>query len=121
MSAATRMTQEELAAFFRYLVVECGYSDISLIPGERYTCIARMGFTHAIIVGPVGNRYGFDDRWCYHHYGSAKAAIDAWDGEGEPKGWFRQPGTGRRISQSPDEYDDNGQRVCAVGVEYVRR
>jgi hypothetical protein len=40
--------------------------------------------------------FGFDRAYCYDHVGSAIAALCAWDGEGEPLGWFRNPDTGRR-------------------------
>jgi hypothetical protein len=39
---------------------------------------------------------------------------------GEPDGWFRHAKTGRRVSRSADEMDENGNRVGAVGVIYVR-
>lgn len=115
------MTQEELAAFFRYLIVDCGYRNVSMIPGDRYACLAGFMHTVAIITGKIGDRWSVSDRWCYHDYESASAALAAWDGEGEPKGWFRQPMTGRRISESLHEFDDEGNLVGAVGVEYVRR
>ena len=41
-------------------------------------------------------------------------------GEGEPEGWFRHADSGRRISRSAEEIDENGERVGAVGVLYVR-
>lgn len=61
-----------------------------------YACIVRFAFTHAIITGRFGDDDSYDDRWCYHDYATAKAALDAWDGEGEPNGWHRHPATGRR-------------------------
>lgn len=74
-------------------------------PGH-YACIWPLMFTHAIIVGKMGDDDEYEDRWCYHTYADAKAALDAWNGEGEPEGWHRHPPTGRRR----DEY----------GVETVR-
>ena len=46
--------------------------------------------------GPVwySPAYRFEDRWCYHSYDAAKAALDAWDGEGKPTGWHRDPASG---------------------------
>lgn len=38
----------------------------------------------------------YDDGWCYDSVEAAIAAAEAWDGEGEPAGWFRHPFSGRR-------------------------
>jgi hypothetical protein len=76
-------------------------------------------FTHAIIIGQMGDYFGYADRWCYRSEAAAFAALQAWDGTGEPTGWIRHPDTGRRISESPDERDEYGRRVGAVGVAYV--
>lgn len=41
---------------------------------------------------------GLDDVWCFQADQSDAAwrAALGWDGEGEPEGWYRHPGTGRR-------------------------
>lgn len=36
------------------------------------------------------------DAWCYDSVPAAIAAVEEWDGEGEPQGWFRHPDSGRR-------------------------
>jgi len=59
--------------------------------------IAPFLFTHAIISGVC--RSGHEDRWCYHTYEKAKAALDAWDGTGEPREWHRHPSTDRRPTE----------------------
>lgn len=82
---------------------EQGYKDPQPLSGNRYAAIMPMMFTHGIIVGKIGD-IGYDDRWCYHNYTSAKAALEAWDGTGEPKGWHRHPRTGRRRSEDGEEY-----------------
>ena len=87
---------EETLRFIKYLVVECGYSDIRILPGRRYVAIMPLLYTHAIIIGSIGDQLGYADRWCYGGRAAAIAALEAWDGQGEPEGWHRHPGTGRR-------------------------
>jgi hypothetical protein len=109
--------------FLQWLIDECGMSHPKPIKGgrqPRYAAILPKLFTHAIVVAPMHDRYSIDDNYCYQGYAKAKAALDAWDGTGEPTGWLRHPLSGRRISQSPDEIDEDGNRVGAVGVMYRR-
>lgn len=78
-------------------MVNQGYYSIRLIRGGEYwTGLFDFMFTTAIIVGKMGDRNSVYDRWCYHDAISAKKALNAWDGEGEPEGWHRHPFTGRR-------------------------
>jgi hypothetical protein len=108
-------------AFLARLEAENGYSNGKLIRGgTQYATIAPKMYTHAIITGRVGDMFGYGDCWCYPSRAAACRALADWDGEGEPEGWIRHPDTGRRVSQSPDEYDANQRRVGAVGVLYVR-
>lgn len=72
------------------------YTDIKLLPHNRYAAINRYIFTCAIIKGNINDEFSFEDRWCYHSYRDAKEALDKWDGTGEPTGWHRHPKTGRR-------------------------
>lgn len=84
----------------------CGlYSDIKQFPNGNWVCINRYIFTWAIIYDL--NDWGFEDRWCYSSYDKAKAALDAWDGEGAPTGWHRHPASGRR-------YDEQGNMYVAI-------
>jgi hypothetical protein len=89
--------------------------------GERYAGLVHLIFTTAVVTGEIGDSHQFLDRWCYNGYAAAKAALDAWEGVGEPSGWHRHPSSGRRISQTGFEIDDNGKQVEGVGVMYVRR
>jgi hypothetical protein len=98
---ASQKTQA--AAYFTYLIQDCGYLDPRDIEEGRYVCIMPLMFTHAIIVGRIGQMSVYDDRWCYSSYDKAKAALDAWDGKGEPEGWHRHPMTGRRREFDGDE------------------
>lgn len=92
-----------------------------LIPGGRYAGLSRMIFTTAIIVGEVGDTAQYLDRWCYNGHENAANALAMWDGNGEPTGWVRHPSSGRRISQTGAEIDENGERVSGVGVMYVSK
>jgi hypothetical protein len=84
------------ASFFTYLIRDCGYGAPKVIRPGVYACIMPLMFTHAIITGRIGDRMGYDDRWCFSSLAKAQAALDAWDGAGEPQGWHRHPRTGRR-------------------------
>lgn len=53
------------AANFTYLIAECGYREPKLIAQDRYACLMPLLFTHAIITGRIGDKVGYDDRWCY--------------------------------------------------------
>lgn len=82
-------------AFLQWLI-EQGYHRPRPIGGGRYAAIRPLAFTHAIITGPIGDFTGYENQWCYHSLDAARAALDAWDGVGEPAGWHRHPATGRR-------------------------
>lgn len=119
MDAHDAYTRDEVA-FLSWLVTENGYRDVKPLPGGRYAAIRPLMFTHAVILGRIGDMTGIDDSWCYGDYRAAKNALDAWDGSGEPQGWTRNPTTGRRVSQSADEYDQDDQRIGAAGIAYYR-
>jgi hypothetical protein len=91
-------------SFLQYLKQECGYKDPRPLPGGRFAAILPLMYTNAIVVGRMGDDIGYDNRWCYRSYESAKAALDAWNGEGEPEGWHRHPPTGRRRNAKGEEY-----------------
>lgn len=42
------------------------------------------------------NPWGHNDAYYYRAGGAAARALEAWDGSGEPAGWFRHPQSGRR-------------------------
>lgn len=83
-------------AYMQWLVEDCGYQAPRPLGDGRYACVMPLMFTAAIIVGRIGSQATYDDRWCYHSIEEARKALEAWDGIGEPEGWHRQPGTGRR-------------------------
>lgn len=96
-----RMTDD---LFFKYLQEDCGYKDVKKMNENSYVAISNMIYTAAIIVGHMGDMVSYYNRWCYHTYDSAKKALDAWDGTGEPSGWHRHPASGRRVSETGEEY-----------------
>jgi hypothetical protein len=110
-------------AFLQWLIDECRLRDPKLIKGGRRPRCAAISpklATFAIVTVYIGDYLSIEDNYCYHGYAKAKAALDAWDGEGEPTGWHRHLPSGRRVSESPDEYDGDGHKVGAVGVIYRR-
>ena len=72
------------------------YTDLKWVGAAGWDGIRELLFTHAIIVGRVGQMSTYEDRWCYATREKAQAALAAWDGNGEPDGWHRHPNTGRR-------------------------
>jgi hypothetical protein len=115
MTELTTTPEEWLTDFAE----KCHYEGPKILPGDRYALVSPMLFTAAIITGDIGDDYSFTDRWCYHSTEAAHAALEAWDGEGEPKGWHRHPASGRRISVTGTEIDKDGNKVSGIGVEYV--
>lgn len=95
------MTPDE---FLKYLMEDGCYLDGKLLTGNRWAVIHPLMYTHAILMGRVPRKMTHDDRWCYHTYAAAKAALNAWDGTGEPTGWHRHPSSGRRVDENGKEY-----------------
>jgi hypothetical protein len=113
------MTPEQEILFLQFMLDQ-GYRNPRPIGRGRYGCILKMCFTHALIVGQLGDEHGYDDRWCYHDYHAAKDALDQWNGDGEPDGWHRHPSSGRRRAPIKGAIDDHG-RAVAAGNLYVLR
>jgi len=62
--------------------------------GFRVCAIMPMAAIDVLCVGI--NPWGHADSFYYRAGGTAAAALEAWDGQGEPAGWWRNPSTGRR-------------------------
>lgn len=105
--------------FLQWLIDEAGCLSPKPIPDNRWAAIIPKMFTHAIAVGPMFDYAGIDTHWCYKTRAQAQAALNAWDGRGEPEGWLRHPDTGRRRALEPGEVDEQGN-VVEVGALYVR-
>lgn len=118
MSTLETITIE--VSFLKWLLDEAGIKDVKKIGENHWAGTKDFMFTHAVIVGRIGDIYGFDNRWCYKNHRDAKRALDGWSGHGEPDGWHRHPASGRRVSESADEQDEDGKPVGAVGITYIR-
>jgi hypothetical protein len=55
-------TSEEDREFLRWLLTQ-GYTCPTALPGNRYAAIFARTHNTQIIVGPIGNKAGFDDAW----------------------------------------------------------
>jgi hypothetical protein len=69
------------------------------IGGERWAAISTFAFTVGILVGEIGDDYGYSNRFCYERLSVALSALVEWRNrgfEGEPIGWHRHPDSGRR-------------------------
>lgn len=85
-----------VATFLHHLEQSCGIINPRDLGDGRWAGIVGFLFTHAVVVGKVGDINSYEDRWCYEGRTAAEAGLDAWDGTGEPEGWHRHPLTGRR-------------------------
>jgi hypothetical protein len=86
--------------YLDFLRHECGYRHVRMMPDGRWAGTTKLIFTTAIIVGKVGDLNGYQDRWCYRDESAALAALNNWNGVGEPTGWHRHPASGRRVSET---------------------
>lgn len=73
-----------------------GYENIKLSKVGLWAATFEFMFTYGIILGNIGDTFGYLDRWCYETAEGAKTALEQWDLHGEPSGWHRHPLTGRR-------------------------
>lgn len=89
------MTLLDDLSFLQFLK-ENGYLHVRPTTPGRWAAVMPLMYTHAIITGRMGDEIGYDDRWCFSSMEKAKAALDVWDGTGEPQGWHRHPDSGRR-------------------------
>ena len=112
-----------LKGSYAHFLHECGYQHVRRIDHTMWAALERKLYTTAITIGDWGDKDSVSDSWCYRSAREALAALVAWEGNdwrGEPKGWIRHPDTGRRVSTDPDERDETGRVVGAVGVLYIR-
>lgn len=96
-TAKVEARDAELLACLR----ENGYVDIKFMPDGSYAGLFQFMYSWGVVAGL--HMYGYEDRWCFHGYDKAKAALDAWDGEDEPQGWHRHLNSGRRRDEAGNE------------------
>jgi hypothetical protein len=119
------MTADTTATFFAWLAHPLAgrCHEPRDIGDGLYAALKPFGFTCAIIVGAIGDRTGYADRWCYEHIRLALDALEAWveaGAQGEPQGWHRHPDSGRRVALAEGEYDRDG-KIVPIGTMYHRR
>ena len=85
-------------------LVAMGYTDITILPNGEFACIFKFAYTYAILFAMTA--WGYEQRWCYHSYESARQALTAWNGEGDPEGWHRHMPSGRRRNDTGAEWID---------------
>jgi hypothetical protein len=98
MSQVSDHRMDELK-FLTWLVRSGGYQDVKPLVGMPgyWAGLTRLAFHWSIQGGRIGDEISVPIRYCYtDDYAAAKAALDAWDGTGEPGGWQRAPHSHRR-------------------------
>jgi len=93
-----KLTKDERWAGIAFIawLEQQGYEYIRILAGRtRWAGLSKVGFMWALSSGPFGLRAPFQDMWCYPTQAAAQAALDAWDGGGEPEGWTRHPASRR--------------------------
>ena len=67
------------------------YSHVRYVPTRGYCGIQQMLFTCGLFV--TLDEYGYKGRYCYRSEEEAVAALEEWDGEGDPSGdWLAKKG-----------------------------
>lgn len=73
------------------------YGLVRRLDEDRYVGVIPFLFTWGVVVGRLGDvNHFYDDRWCYDDLNTAVLAATVWEGKGEPTGWHRHLGSGRR-------------------------
>lgn len=107
MNEASVDTISTKEAYFEWLRSgEGGWcTEIKDIGDGFYAASKPLLFHWTLIMGEIGNKFSFLDRWCYETQEQAEAALARWDGEGEPDGWHRHPASGRRRHEGDPEQE----------------
>jgi hypothetical protein len=70
---------------------ELGYSPTRMLPTGEVAGVMAFIFTYGLCTGM--DEWGYTRRWCYPTRFSAKAALETWDGKGDPPGpWIKYKG-----------------------------
>jgi hypothetical protein len=70
------------------------YTATGQLPDGRICGVLRLLYHWTLHVDI--NEIGYEDRYCYETLEGAMTALVDWDGNGDPEGWHRHVGTGRR-------------------------
>jgi len=70
-----------------------GYRNIRLLPTGEWAATLQMIFTTGLFVGL--DETGYRTRFCYETEHEAKQALEQWDGNGFPPGWW--------VKQKPED------------------
>jgi hypothetical protein len=71
-----------------------GYYRIKPLPGGLWLGLQQMIFTTGLFV--IEGELSWRLRFCYERRADAEAALEAWDGQGDPPGpWIKEKGSGR--------------------------
>lgn len=70
------------------------YCFIKALPDGRICGVHRLLFHWTLHVDI--DLCGYAERYCYQTRDGAVAALEGWDGQGDPIGWHRHPDSGRR-------------------------
>jgi hypothetical protein len=66
-----------------------GYMEIRRFASGELGALHPQLFTVAVVVGLHDT--GYRTRYCYEHFNDAQAALQAWNGKGDPPGpWIKQ-------------------------------
>lgn len=69
------------------------YANVRELETGELAGLSLMIVTVGLVVGLEES--GYRGRYCYERYEDAKAALEAWDGEGDPSGpWIKYKGRG---------------------------
>lgn len=107
--------------FMEWLAQECGYIAPMQMSQGKWVGLRKKMFTWSIDRGQMFDMNGVEDCWCYHSLAEAVHYYLPWQGAGavgEPEGWHRHPGTGRRVAGPEGAIDENGKRI-EPGQAYI--
>lgn len=92
------MKHEAVTAEFLSWLESEGYTISAEMPEGMWCAVRPLMFHYTLHIGVIGDRSGFEDRFCYANRPRAEAALLEWRErgfEGEPKGWRKHPATNR--------------------------
>jgi hypothetical protein len=99
---------EQLEKFFK----ELGFEGVKYIQGKGYCGVQKYAFTYGLVYNI--DITGYQGRYCYPNKFNALAALQIWDGQGDPPGlWIKHKGDGidKTNPLLKDEYEiENNSR-----------